>query len=133
MINNIEERIKEFSELIKKYPYIKELYLERAKLYDKSKQYKKAVEDYKQLFPGYYACRDIISVCEETGLKEEAEQFYTKAINKDKSNIDNYIRRAYFYMRIGETEKAVLDCKTVLKLSPKNETILTLKKILTKN
>ena len=40
---NIKERIKEFSELIKKYPNIKELYIERAKLYTELKEYKKAI------------------------------------------------------------------------------------------
>ena len=46
MIKSTKERIKEFSEMIKKYPNIKEFYIERAKLYDASKQYKKAVEDF---------------------------------------------------------------------------------------
>ena len=41
-MKNIKEKIKEFNKLIKKYPGIKELYLGRAKLYGKIKQYKKA-------------------------------------------------------------------------------------------
>ncbi len=131
-MNNIKERIKEFSRLIKKYPNIKELYIERAKLYTELKEYKKAVEDYKKAYTEYYLCKDIIKVCEELGLTKEAEEYYTKEINKDKKNISKYTQRIYFYIRINEIEKAIKDCATVLKLSPKDETILTLKKILTK-
>ena len=129
---NIKERIKEFSELIKKYPSIKELYIERAKLYTELKEYKKAVEDYKKSYTEYYLCKNIIKVCEELGLTKEAEEFYTKEIQKDKNNISNYIKRIYFYMRENEIEKAIKDCTTVLELNPKDETILTLKRILTK-
>ena len=42
LMKNVKEKIKEFNKLIKKYPGIKELYLGRAKLYGKIKQYKKA-------------------------------------------------------------------------------------------
>ncbi len=129
---NIKERIKEFSELIKKYPNIKELYIERAKLYTEIGEYKKAVEDYKKSYDEYYLCKDIIKVCEELGLTKEAEEFYTKEINKDKKNISKYTQRIYFYMKENEIEKALKDCKTVFELSPKDETILTLKRILTK-
>ncbi len=129
---NIKERIKEFSKLIKKYPNIKELYIERAKLYTEIGEYKKAVEDYKKAYTEYYLCKDIIKVCEELGLTKESEEYYTKEINKDKKNISNYIKRIYFYIRINETEKAIKDCATVLKLSPKDETIITLQRILTK-
>lgn len=129
---NIKERIKEFSKLIKKYPEIKELYIERAKLYTELKEYKKAVEDYKKSYTEYYLCKDIIKVCEEVGLTKEAEEYYTKEISKDKKDISNYIKRIYFYMRTNEIEKALKDCTTVLKLSPKDETIITLQRILTK-
>ena len=129
---NIKERIKEFSELIKKYPSIKELYIERAKLYTELKEYKKAVEDYKKAYTEYYLCKNIIKVCEELGLTKEAEEYYTKEINKDKKDVSNYIKRIYFYMRENEIEKALKDCTTVLKLSPKDETIKTLQRILTK-
>ena len=131
-MNNLKERIKEFSELIKKYPSIKVLYIERAKLYTEIGEYKKAVEDYKKAYTEYYLCKDIIKVCEELGLTKEAEEFYTKEIQKDKKDISNYIKRIYFYLRENKIEKAIKDCTTVLKLSPEDETILTLKKILTK-
>ena len=131
-MNNIKGRIKEFSKLIKKYPSIKELYIERAKLYTEIKEYKKAVEDYQKSYIEYYLCKDIIKVCEELGLSKEAEEYYTKEINKDKKNISNYKKRIYFYMKGNEIEKSIKDCTTVLKLSPKDETILTLKRILTK-
>jgi len=131
MINNIKERIKEYSEMIEKYPEIKEFHIERAKLYCEINEYEKAVEDFKKTLEGYYACQNIARVCEETGFNKEAEKFYTKAINKDKNNINSYINRLYFYMRIREMEKAISDCKAILKLSPKEETILNLKRILT--
>lgn len=131
MIDNIKERIKEYSEMIKKYPSIKEFHIERAKLYCEIKEYEKAVEDFKKTLNGYFACQNIATVCEERGFNREAEKFYTKAINKDKSNVNNYINRLYFYMRIREIEKAISDCKAILKLSPKKETVLNLKKILT--
>jgi len=131
MIKNIKERIKEYSEMIEKYPSVKEFHIERAKLYCEIKEYEKAVKDFKKILEGYYACQNIIKVCEEKGFNKDAEKFYTKAINKDKNNINNYINRLYFYMRIKEMEKAISDCKAILKLSPKDETILTLKKILT--
>ena len=131
-MKNIKEKIKEYSELIEKYPDTKELYIERAKLYDASKQYKKASEDFKKSLRGYYICRNVITVCEELGLIKEVEKFYTKAINKDKNNINNYFSRLYFYMRNKEIEKALLDCKKILELSPKDETVSILKRILIK-
>ena len=100
-------------------------------LYEKDKRYKNALEDYKKALPENYICFDMASICEKNGLIKEAEKFYTKMINLDKNNISNYVSRIYFYMRVGEIEKAVLDCKTLVKLSPRNETILILKRILT--
>ena len=131
MANDIKEKIKEFTELIKNHPDVKEFYVYRAFLYEKTKQYQKAIEDYKKTLPITYICFNMADICERNGLIKEAENFYTKAINKDKNNTYNYISRIYFYLRNKEIEKAVSDCKTVLKLSPKNETVLTLKRILT--
>ena len=131
MQNNIEQKIEEFTKMINKYPNIKEFYINRARLYEENNQHKNALEDYKKISPNYYICSDIATICERNGLTKEAETFYTENINKDKSNIENFIQRAYFYTRIGETAKAISDCKTVLELSPNDETILTLKKILT--
>ena len=133
MTKEIKEKIKEFSNLIEKYPYVKEFYIYRSYLYEKTKQYQKAIEDYKMIVPAYYLNFDIAGICEEHGLIKEAERFYTQAINEDKKNIHNYIRRIYFYIHIKEIEKAILDCKTVLEISPKEETIKTLKRILTEN
>jgi len=131
MTNNVKEQIKEFSELINKYPYVKEFYIYRAFLYEKTKQYQKAMEDYKMILPPQYLNFDIAGICEKNGLVKEAEKYYTQAINEDKKNIYRYISRIHFYMRIKEIDKAILDCKKVLKLSPKKETIQTLKRILT--
>ena len=131
MTNNIKEQIKEFSGLIKRYPYVKEFYVYRAYLYEKTKQYQKAIEDYKSIVPSHYLNFDIAGVCEQNGLIKEAERFYTQAIKEDKNNIHKYLRRIYFYIRIKKIEKAILDCKTVLEISPKKETIRILKRILT--
>ena len=49
MIKNIEEKIKEFDEMTKKYPSVKEFHIERAKLYCEIKEYEKAVEDFKNI------------------------------------------------------------------------------------
>ena len=131
MTNYIKEKIKDFTELIKRHTEVQELYIYRAFLYEKTKQYKKAIEDYKKIIPPRYICFNMADICERNGLIKEAENFYTKAINEDKNNICNYISRIYFYIRNKEIEKAILDCKMILKLSPKDETILTLKRILT--
>ena len=131
MTEDTKEKIKEFSDLIKKYPYIKELYVYRAILYEKSKQYKKAIEDYKMTLPHQYICFNMADICERNGLNKEAEEFYTKVIKKNTKDIYKYMDRICFYIRNKETAKALSDCKTVLKLSPKNETVLTLKRILT--
>ena len=131
IMEDIKQQIKEYSELIKKYPDVKELRIERAKLYDADGQYKKAVEDFKKTLTGYYCFENIIKVCEEAGLTEEAERLYIKAIEADKENICNYLEKIYFHMRQKEFEKALADCKKVLKLFPKNETISTLKRVLT--
>ncbi len=133
MTNDIKEQIKEFSSLINKYPHVREFYIYRSYLYEKTKHYQKAIEDYKKILPPQYLNFDIAGICEQHGLIKEAERFYTQAINKDKNNIHQYIRRIYFYIRIKKIEKAVLDCKTVLELSPKDETVKTLKRILTEN
>ena len=127
---NIDEKIKDFTEVIKRNPNVKELYIERAKLYDAKGQYKKAAEDFKRAVPDYYPFINIKEVCEKNYLIKEAEYFYTKEINKNKNNIDAYMQRLHFYMRTKQIEKAILDCKTILKLSPNNETISALYEIL---
>ena len=131
MTNDIKEQIKEFSNLIEKYPAVQEFYVYRSFLYEKTKQFQKAIEDYKKILPPQYLNFDIAGICEKNGLVKEAEKYYTQAINEDKKNIHRYISRIHFYMRIKEIDKAILDCKEVLKLSPKKETIQTLKRILT--
>ena len=131
MIKNIKEQIKEFDELIKKYPSIKDFYLGRAELYGKIKQYKKACEYYKKA-RNHYILNDIASICERYNLIEEAEMIYTKAINIDKNNPENYIKRASFYALTSKNKKAISDCKTVLKLQPKNKIIVEMAKMLIK-
>ena len=127
----IKEEIKKFTELIKKYSDIEDLYIGRAILYAKTKQYKKAVEDYERGCKKYL-CYDIMNICKRNNLIKEAEELYTKTINKDENNIINYISRARFYMSIGEDKKALADCEIILKLSPENEFILEIKKVLIK-
>ena len=128
-MNNIKEEIKEFTKLIKKYPGIQDLYIGRAILYTKTKQYKKALEDYEN--GCNYICYDIMNICKRNNLFKEMEEFYIKAINKDKNNTVNYLSRARFYMSIGEDKKALADCETILKISPKNKFVLEIKKLLT--
>ena len=129
MVDNIQEKIKEFSEMIKKYPEVKEFYLGRANLYEQIKEYKKAIKDYRRICI-HYIWYDVVSICKRNRLYKEVEDFYTNAIKRDKNNIENYFCRAYFYMNIGEYRKSLSDCKTVLKLDPNNEHILTLQEIL---
>ena len=129
-MNNIKEQIKEFDKLIKKYPDIEELYIGRAILYTKIKQYKKAIEDYKKGCENYI-CYDIMNICKRNNLIKEAEELYTKKI-KEQSNIINYSSRLRFYISIGEDKKALEDCETILKMSPKNKFILKIKKALEK-
>ena len=130
MINNIKEEIKEFDKLIKKYPDIEELYIGRAILYTKIKQYENAVKDYKRGCEKYL-CYDIMNICRRNNLIKEAEELYTKKI-KEQSSIINYISRARFYISIGEDKKALDDCEIILKMSPKNKFILGIKEVLTK-
>ena len=130
-MNNIKEEIKEFTKLIKKYSDIEDLYIGRGILYTKTKQYKKAVEDYERGCKKYF-CYDIMNICKRNNLIKEAEELYTKTVNKDKNNIINYMSRARFYMSIGEDKKALADCEIILKLSPENEFILEIKKVLIK-
>ena len=127
---NIEEEIQEFTKLIKKYPDILDLYIGRAILYTKTKQYKKALKDYERGCKKYI-CYDILNICKRNDLIKEAEELYTKKINKDKKDIVNYISRARFYMSIGEDKKALADCETILQISPENKLILEFKKVLT--
>ena len=129
MIKDIEGKIKEFDEMIKKYPMVKEFYLGRANLYEELKEYQKAVEDYKKACV-HYIWYDIVSICKRNRLYKEVEEFYTNAINRDKNNAESYFCRAYFYTNIGEYKKALADCKTILKLEPKNESVLELEEIL---
>ncbi len=131
MIKDIKQLIKEFDELIKKYPTVKEFYLVRAELYGKVKKYKKASEDYKRI-RNCYILNDIISICERYNLIEEVEVIYTKAINKDKNNPENYMKRASFYALTNKKKKALSDCKTVLKLHPKNKIIIEMAEMLIK-
>ena len=128
-MKNIKEEIKEFTKLIKKYPDVQDLYIGRAILYTKTKQYKKALEDYEK--GCNYICYDIMNICKRNNLFKEMEGIYIKAINKDKSNTVNYLSRARFYMSIGEDKKALADCETILKISPKNKFVLDIKKFLT--
>ena len=130
MLKEIEEEIKEFDKLIKKYPDLQELYIGRAILYSKIGEYENAVKDYKRGCENYI-CYDIMNVCRRNNLIKEAEEFYTKKINKDKNNIINYMSRMRFYVSIGEDKKALEDCETILKISPANKLILGFKKALT--
>ena len=129
-MNDIKEQIKEFDKLIKKYPDIQELYIGRAILYTKIKQYENAVKDYERGCEKYL-CYDIMNICSRNNLIKEAEELYTKKI-KEQSSIINYISRARFYISIGEDKKALDDCEIILKMSPKNKFILGIKEVLTK-
>ena len=129
MIENIEQKIKEFDEMIKKYPYVKEFYLGRATLYEELKQYKKAIQDYKRVCIEHI-WYDMVSICKRNRLYKEVEDFYTNAINANKNCAKKYYCRAFFYMDIGQYKKALSDCKTALKLNPKNDYVLELKEIL---
>ena len=131
MIKNIEQKIKEFDKIIKKYPTVKEFYLGRAKLYEELKDYQKAIKDYKRACI-QYIWYDIASICKRNKLYKEVEDFYTNAINRDKDNVKNYFCRAYFYMNIGEYKKALSDCKKGLELDSKNESLSYLEEILLK-
>ncbi len=129
-MNNIKEEIKKFTKLIKKYSDIEELYIGRAILYTKIKQYENAVKDYERGCEKYL-CYDIMNICRRNNLIKEAEELYTKKI-KEQSSIINYISRARFYISIGEDKKALDDCEIILKMSPKNKFILGIKEVLTK-
>ena len=129
-MNNIKEQIKEFNKLIKKYPDIQELYIGRAILYTKIKEYKKALEDYRKGCENYI-CYDIINICKRNNLIKEAEEFCTNKIKKE-SSVMNYSSRARFYISIGENKKALADCETILKMSPENKLISEIKKSLIK-
>ena len=130
MLKEIEEQIKEFNKLIKKYPAIDELYIGRAVLYAKIGEYEKAIKDYEKAHEDYIY--DIIAVCLRKHLTGEIERLYKSRINRDKSNIVNYMGRARFYMSQGEDEKALTDCETILKLCPNIGFILEMKKVLIK-
>ena len=129
-MNNIKEQIKEFNKLIKKYPDIQELYIGRAILYTKIKEYKKALEDYRKGCENYI-CYDIFNICRRNGLIKDAEEFCTNKIKKE-SSVMNYSSRARFYISIGENKKALADCETILKMSPENKLISEIKKSLIK-
>lgn len=104
-MNNIKEQIKEFNKLIKKYPDIQELYIGRAILYTKIKQYKKAIEDYQKGCENYI-CYDIMNICKRNNLIKESEELYTKKINNENS-VMNYSSRLRFYISIGEDKKGI--------------------------
>ncbi len=129
-MNDIKEQIKEFDKLIKKYPDIQELYIGRAILYTKIKQYKKALKDYISGCENYL-CYDILNICKRNKLIKESEELYTKKIKKE-NNVVNYISRARFYISIGENKKALEDCETILKMEPENKFILKIKEALHK-
>ena len=130
MQKEIEEQIKEFNKLIKKYPHIQELYIGRAILYARIGEYEKAVKDYEKAHEDYIY--DIVAVCLRQNLIKEVETIYTQKINRDKNNIMNYMSRARLYIRIGEDKKALADCETILKMSPKNKLVSEFKKVLIK-
>ena len=129
MIENIEQKIKEFDEMIKKYPDVKEFYLGRATLYEEIGEYKKAIQDYKRVCIEHI-WYDMVSICKRNRLYKEVEDFYTNAINSDKNNAKKYYCRAYFYMNIGEYKKALSDCKKGLELDAENESLSDLEEIL---
>ncbi len=120
---NIKEEIKYLTELIKKYPSIKEFCLIRAKLYTVTLQYDKAIKDYESLTDNYLPLAPI-TICKKYNLIEEMIRCYEKEIKENKNNYMNYTSRSYFYKDIGEKAKAINDCKTALKLCPKNKLVI---------
>ena len=130
MLKEIKEQIKGFDKLIKKYPHIEELYIGRAILYTKIRDYEKALKDYEKAHENYIY--DIIAICKRNNLIKEVEEFYTRKIDKDKNDIVNYLSRARFYMTIGKDNKALSDCETILQLSPDNNLVSAFKKELIK-
>ena len=84
MTKNIQQQIQDFSKLIKQYPYVQEFYVHRAILYEKSKQYQKAIEDYKMISPTFYISFDIdgldASLCPNTGTPVPGGLEYEQAI-----------------------------------------------------
>ena len=119
---NIREEIKHLTELIKKYPSIKEFRLIRAKLYTITCQYNAAINDYERLTDNYL-CIAPITICKKYNLIEETKRYYEENIKEDRNNYRNYLSRAHFYKDIGEKSKAINDCKITLKLCPKNELV----------
>ena len=121
---SIEEDIKYLTKLIRKYPKIKEFYLIRAKLYTVICQYDEAINDYERVTDNYLPISPI-TICKKYNLVEEVEKVYKEETKADKNNYINYISRAHFYKDIGEKSKALKDCKTALKLCPKNKFVIS--------
>ena len=121
---SIEEDIKYLTELIRKYPKIKEFRLIRAKLHVVLCQYNKAINDYERVTDNYL-CIAPITICKKYNLVEETKRCYEREMREDKDNYMNYTSRAYFYKDIGEKAKALNDCKIALKLCPKNEFVIS--------
>ena len=117
---DIEKDIKYLTELIRKYPKIKEFRLIRAKIYTVICQYHKALNDYEIANDNYLPIAPI-TICKKYNLIEETIRCYERAIKEDKNDYISYMSRAYFYKDIGEKAKALKDCKTALKLCPKND------------
>ena len=127
----IKEEIREFDKLIKKYPFVDELYIGRAVLYLKIGENDKALKDFERGHENYIY--NITAVCLRNNLSREIERFYTEKINEDKNNIVNYISRARLYIRMGENKKALADCEIILKHYPESKYFLEFKKALIKD
>ncbi len=122
-MESIKEEMEEINNFIKKYPHIKDFYLVRAKLYTQIGEYTKAIKDYESVTNNHIGWATI-GICRKYHLLEEVEKHYKKEIKADKNNFINYISRAYFYTDINKKSEALADCKTALKLCPKNKLII---------
>jgi tetratricopeptide (TPR) repeat protein len=109
-----------------------QLFTSRAQLYEKQKQYKKALELYSnivQQFPkeaGAYFLRARLN--EKLGDWKGAVHDYTKMIGLEGHDDDAYRCRADCYMKLGDFNNAEADYSMAMKLDPKNPALPALKK-----
>lgn len=124
-LNRVDEAIAAYLTLITHYPQHKLAHLNVAYLYYDRQQWQQAIDHFQvvlNLEPNHYhAITHIASSYYRLANDEQAKIYYSQAIQLKPDTAQHYYNRGLCYQNLNETQLAIADFETVLKLDPNHE------------